>query len=189
MEINRADVDRRLRRLRDAYPDAHVVDAQRTVPGDRFAELRERARAGYVGTASVRVRDDRGKTPRVLVVMERDEHRWTLPGAERESSGTFESAATRATRELTGVVPDIDGCLRVDRVVVDSAATTNGGDGRRDDDRIHLVYAVFDAVRDAGSIVIDNEQLAGAAWVAERPARTTALLSEHDAWFPAGTGA
>lgn len=175
-EVNRAEVERWKARFREAV-DVQVREEREEVPAAVFPELRDLAREGYTGGAYVWVERAPGETAppsesvpdateadeRVLMILGRGSVRWGLPGGGRECGETYEEAAVRAVREETGI-----DCRIVEPFLVCQRVSVSAGDH---DERLHTLWVFFDGRYEGGSIRIQPDELNGAAWFAQPPAR------------------
>lgn len=176
-EINRETVERRRDRLRDEYDGATVREETETVDADQFEELRSLSVDGYTGggyawvvrdpddaaSLTESMPDDVDDGRRVLMILGRGGTRWGLPGGGREGDETYEAAAVREVREETGI-----DCEMTDCFLLCHRVTTSGDDH---DDRLHTLWAFFDADYVGGSITIQPGELNGAAWFEQPPDR------------------
>ena len=176
--INRDAVADRLAALRERYGDLPVEEKRDEIPAERFESVREDYLEGYVGGAYAWVVRDPEQQPalsasmpggtrdarsRALMILPRGDDRWGLPGGGLEGQETFEEAVIREVREEAGV-----GCRPTDPFLVERVRAVSGGDH---DDALHFLRVFFDAAYEGGSIAIQPGELAGAAWLAEPPAR------------------
>jgi len=176
--INREFVERQVERLQSAYVAVPVEDETVEVPTAEFPEYVENARDGYVGSAyawTVRQPDQAGERSesysggeetreRALVILPRGESEWGVPGGGLEGEESFEEAARREVREEAGVDCEITGLWHLQH------ARWRSEDP--DDDTVsHTLHVFFDAAYAGGQIAVQEAEINGAAWVAERPAR------------------
>ncbi len=174
--VNRESVERRTNRLLDDYGDLEVREEREVMATERFADLRDYARDGYLGGGYAWVVREPERAPplsesmpdeieaerRVLMILGRGASRWGLAGGGREAGETFEDAAVREVREETGVDCEITDCFLLRRRTVESE-----GSG----DTVHLLSAFFDAAYTGGHVDVQPGELDGAAWFADPPAR------------------
>ncbi|QPV62093.1 NUDIX domain-containing protein [Halosimplex litoreum] len=175
--VNREAVERRRDRLQAEYGEVPVERIRDEVPPERFATLCAESREGYIGGAycwvvrepdqtaplTESMPDDLEADRRVLMILNRADERWGLPGGGQEGDETFEAAAVREVREETGVDCEVTDTFHLRRVTAEST-------GDRDE-RLHALYVFFDAAYVDGHIAVQPGELNGAAWFAEPPER------------------
>lgn len=189
-ELNREAVERRLDRLRADYdPPVDVVDE--VVPDERFERLRSVAADGYLGPGNAWVvrapdeapplapsmPDDAGPhDPHVLLILGREQSgpRWSLPGGGREDGETYEAATRREVREETGIEVEI-----VEPFLLVHVRTTP----ERGGERVHTLWAYFDARYAGGRLDVQATELRGAAWFTEPPGEMGRLAAGRAAEF------
>ncbi len=184
---NRAEVDRRLDRLREEY-DPAVRELDREFPAEVFDPLLEKAADGYTGggyawvvrqpeaapALTESMPDDATEDrPHVLLILHRgdDDPAWTLPGGTREDGETYEEAAVREVREETG----IDATLDAPYLALRERCRPEDGD----DVCVHGLWVYFDATYDGGSIDVQPGELRGAAWFVDPPDRLAPAASDR----------
>lgn len=175
--VNRETIERRRDRLLAEYEPVEFQEDEATIDAEEFAELREVAEDGYLGGGycwvvrepeqaaelTPSMPDDLDEDQRVLMIQSRGSSRWGLAGGGREDGETFEEAALREVREETGIDCAVTDCFLI------AHRTFRPTD--ECDDRVHLLYAFFDARYDGGHVEIQPGELNGAAWFAEPPER------------------
>lgn len=190
-DLNEADVERRLARLRDEYDEFPVDHREETWTAEKFEEAVELARDGYTGggyVLAVREPDQAapltGSMPddatqdgdRVLLAMTRGTNRWGPPGGGREDGETYEEAAVREVREETSVdveITDVREATRWYTAGEDSEELRSSGNRTQsgDDDRtVHTLFVVFDGRYEGGHVEVQPGELNGVAWFRELPA-------------------
>jgi len=102
-------------RLEDDYGTVPVVEKRWHVDPASYDRVRERLRAGASGGAGIWLRNGAGE---VLLVRNEGDDGWGDPGGKVEHGESFETAASRETREETGVEAEITGLNDVHRVAV-----------------------------------------------------------------------
>lgn len=176
-EINRETIERRKERLLEEYDGVEVHTGPERMEPEEFDEFREIARDGYLGGGycwvvrepeqaaplTPSMPDDIDEKRRALMIQSRGSTRWGLAGGGREEGETFEEAAVREVREETSVDCEVTDCFLIAHRIL---RPTNDAD-----DRVHLLYAFFDAAYAGGHVEIQPGELNGAAWFAEPPER------------------
>ncbi|MFB6151896.1 MAG: NUDIX hydrolase [Haloarculaceae archaeon] len=175
--VNRESVERRRDRLQAEWGETRVHEEREEVPADLFEELLDESRSGYTGGGYAWVVRDPGDAApltesmpdeidedrRALMILGRDGSRWGLPGGGREDGETYEEAAVREVREEVGI-----DCTITDLFLLRHRVTVSAGDH---DERLHTLWAFFDAAYEGGAVEIQPGELNGAAWFADPPAR------------------
>lgn len=89
----------------------------------------------------------------VLMVLNRDNERWTLPGGAVEADESLDMAARREAKEETGLDIDVYGIAAVNELRLKSAQE-------------HVLFITFWASIRSGSIeIVRPEEIADVAWV------------------------
>jgi len=195
-EINAQRVERRLDRLLAEYGDVPVEEQTWEGSDEEFEGFADSARDGYLGGAYAWVvrepadappltesmpEEANGDARRALMIRNRADEGWSLPGGGREDDETFEAAARREVREETGVDCSVGEPFLLRRV---TAVPDDGVEGASAD-AVHLLYAFFDATYEGGSIAIQPAELHGAAWFADPPERLLPATERRaEAWNP-----
>ncbi|WP_137283625.1 NUDIX hydrolase [Halorussus salinisoli] len=197
-EINEEVVERRTDRLLEEYGDAPVEEETWEDSAAEFARAIEHAENGYLGGAYawvVRESEDaapltdsmpgeaRPDARKALMILNRANEKWGLPGGGREGDETFEETVRREVREETGIecaVTDLF-LLRHVTAVPESESVA----AEFETDRVHFLYVFFDATYEGGSIAIQPGELDGAAWFADPPARMLPANERRaESWTP-----
>jgi 8-oxo-dGTP pyrophosphatase MutT (NUDIX family) len=188
--INQEFVLDRIDALHDAYGDFSVADDVVEVPSEEFPEYVANARDGYVGSAyawTVRQPAAAGEPSetaggeetreRALLILPRGESAWGVPGGGREGEESFPETAVREVREEAGV-----DCAVTDAWFAERVRWRSEDDA---DDRVsHTLHAFFDATYEGGTIAVQQGEVNGAAWFAERPSRLDEYARRRaDAFF------
>ena len=176
-ERTRAEVDRRLNRLRDEYGDFSVEEETVTNDPEFFEHGRELAERGWVGDAGAWVTDDRG---RVLLIRHVDApDRWGTPGGGHEPGETLDATARREVREETGVacsLTDVYWARR--RTVVHE---------ERPDERFHMLTVGFEADSEGGELAVGDDEVVEANWFSDPPDRVHDFLADKvERWRRSG---
>lgn len=195
-EINVRRVERRMDRLLGEYGDVPVEEQTWEGSDEEFEGFADSARDGYLGGAYAWVVRDPADAPpltesmpeeangdarRALMIRNRADERWSLPGGGREDGETFAEAARREVHEETGIECSVGEPFLLRRV------TAVPGDGVEDAsaDAVHLLYVFFDATYEDGSIAIQPGELHGAAWFADPPDRLMPATERRaETWTP-----
>ena len=193
-EWNEERVERRKKRLLAEYGDVPVEEQTEVHSPEEFEELTGYVRDGYVGGAYawvVRRPEDAAELTesmpeeaadgrwRALMILGRGRECWGLPGGGLEDGETYEAAVRREVREETNVE-----CAPTEPFLL-RRITVGVEDDR--DERVHLLYAFFDATYEGGSIAVQPGELSGAAWFAEPPERLLPANEQRaETWPPDG---
>jgi 8-oxo-dGTP pyrophosphatase MutT (NUDIX family) len=201
-EVNEREVERRIDRLLAEYGEVPVEEETWEDSREEFTRAIEHAENGYLGGAYAWVvREPADAVPltesmpeeaeadarRALMILNRANDRWGLPGGGLEGDETYEAAARREVREETGIECSVTDPFLLRRVT--AVPESDHVAAEFDTDRVHLLYAFFDATYEGGSIAIQPGELDGAAWFAEPPARMLPANERRaETWSPdAGT--
>jgi len=128
---------------------------------EKYEEVQAERRDGELGGARVLVRHpDRRAT---LLVSNRGEHGWDIPGGAREAGEAPEETAVRECYEETGLRIELRDLLRVFEFSFVPAT---------EDPAVAGLWLHFEGVPvgDPSSVVIDEEELEDGAWMEEPPA-------------------
>jgi ADP-ribose pyrophosphatase YjhB (NUDIX family) len=192
-DLNEADVERRLARLREEYGAFPVDRREETWSDEAFAESVGYAQEGYTGGGYVwavrepeQAADLTGSMPdtatqahdRVLLILGRGYDWWAPAGGGREDGETYEEAAVREVREETGVDVEITDVARAERF-------TSAPDDDRDL-RVHTLFVVFEGRYEDGHVAIQPGELNGAAWFRELPANLQPIAEPLADDWPGG---
>ena len=179
---NRAEVDRRLDRLR-AESDPTVDRETVELDPEEFDGFADQAAEGYTGGYASVVREEPPPLsasmhdvdepyPRVLLALGRGADGWGPAGGGREADERYETAAVREVREETGVECSVVDCRRVRRTTFeradDGSESENG-----DEDVIHTLWVSFLAWGPAGASTFRSRNWAGRRGSATRPSDST----------------
>ena len=174
-ELNRDRVREHESQLLDRYDDIERRETEFHIPDDEFAKHREYAKDGYIGAGYAWVvrtpeeapplsasmsSSDADDAGRILFVLHRGATAWDVPGGGHEDEESFEETAVREVREETNVTCEVTDLLHLEHEV----AVADGFD-----DRLHTLWAYFEAAYRDGAVSIQNTELNGAAWLRERP--------------------
>jgi len=145
--------------LRRAYGDFEERTRTFEVSPDRYERLREeKARAALGGARVLVVRE--GET---LLVSNRGEPGWDVPGGAREPGEAPETTALREVREEVSLSVELRDLLLVTEFgfVPDS----------RDDERVWGLWPIFEGiVVGDGEFAVQSSELRDAGWFGEPPA-------------------
>ena len=199
-DINGTAIERRLARLREEYDDPPVETETWEDSPEEFARAVEHAENGYLGGAYAWVvREPEDAAPltesmpeeatedrrRALMIRNRADEKWGLPGGGREGGETFEETARREVLEETNIECEPTDCFLLRRVTVVPIESSDEPTTVPDDRRVHLLYVFFDATYEGGSIAIQPGELDGAAWFADPPARLMPANERRaESWTP-----
>lgn len=191
--VNEVAVDRRTRELLSEYGEVPVEEETVPLPADRYRDHAEAARNGYLGGGYAWVVRGADEVPppsddapadlvrdldRVLLVLGRGAGgQWGIPGGGNDAEESFEAAARREVFEETGIDCSITDLFKLQRLVTvpaDPSAVER-------DDRIHSLYAFFEADYEAGGIAVDESELPGGAWFADLPEPLHPALADRAA--------
>lgn len=173
-EINRAEVQRRRKRLCDQFGAAPINERHDTPTADRFEEWIELSEDGYIGSTYALIRRspdqlpplsssmevEGGERARVLLILGRGGSTWGVPGGGQEAEETMEATVQREVAEEVG----IDISLRTIGHMRHEIATCEGYD-----ERLHVLRVFFHADYDGGTLTIQCSELNGAAWFVDPP--------------------
>ena len=188
--INRSFVERQKERLQADYGEVTVERDIVEVPPEEFPEYVENAREGYVGSAYAWVvrqpeqAGDRSESyagpeetrERALLILPRGESEWGVPGGGLEGDESFEAAARREVREEAGVDSEITGLWHLNHL---RWRSEDPDDGRVS----HTLHVFFDADYAGSQIAVQEAEVNGAAWFAERPVRLDEYAAKRAADF------
>lgn len=167
-EETRKEVDRRVRRLREAYGDFPIHEETVTNEPDFFERGREMAREGWIGDAGAWVTDSDDRA--LLIRHEGSSDHWGTPGGGHEPGEAMEETALREVREETGIECSITGILFARRktIVLESDP----------DQRLYMLTVEFEADYETGEITIGDEDILEAQWFAEPPKAVHGFIEE-----------
>lgn len=192
LELNEGRAERRRERPLSEYGDVPVEEQTWNRSPEKLDRLVGHVEDGYVGGAYAwdvrRPREAADLTEsmppeaaqnrkRALMILGRGSDEWGLPGGGPEGGETYEEAVVREVREETSIECEPTELFLLRRVTVVS-------EGERDE-RVHLLYAFFDATYEGGSVAIQAGELDGAAWFAEPPGRLLPANEQRaQTWTP-----
>lgn len=91
--------------------------------------------------------------PKILMVKNADNERWTLPGGAVEENETLEAAAIREAKEETGLDIEVHGIVAVNEYITEKKNE-------------HPVFFTFKAVISGGNIeVVRPDEILEIAWI------------------------
>jgi 8-oxo-dGTP diphosphatase len=184
--LNETFVEEQISRLRDEYGEVPVDDGTVEVAPAEFPEYVQNARDGYVGSAYawvVRQPDQAGEPSetysgpeetreRALLILPRGGSAWGVPGGGREGDEAFEETAVREVREEAGVDCGITDLWHLEHLRWQSEDDA--------DDRVtHTLHAFFDGEYVDGTLDVQQAEVNGAAWFAERPERLDSYAEQR----------
>lgn len=181
---SRRHTDERLAALRDRFGTFPTTQATVVDDPDRFTRGAERFRAGFRGSAQIRVTDADG---RVLVVRESDRpDEWHLPGGGNEPGESLAATARREAFEEAGVEVEL-----TDVWVASRTRYVDRSDPQR---RGYLPDVVFEARQVGGEAGLyperwdapdgdaPSEEILAVEWFATPPPTARAVVSDPNAW-------
>lgn len=191
-EIGEIEVTRHKESLVSTYPTVTVVNQERKVDDELFAELKQYSRDGYpelkdysedgyIGASyALVVRSNKSSASKesdseqsALLVLTHDNEKWDVPGGGREEGESFEETAIREVQEETGIHCQISDCQLIEhRVTV--------ADGHPE--RLHTLWTYFLGEYVNGSIIIKEDELNGGAWFSTFPERISSATAQFGDW-------
>lgn len=165
----RAEISRRIDRLRERYGSFPVYEETTENDLDFFEHGKEMAEEGWIGDAGAWITDD---DPRVLLIRhEGAPTEWGTPGGGHQPGEPMEETARREVKEETGVectITDVK-YARLKTIVL----------APDPDRRYYMLTVIFDAEYDSGSISISDEEVVEAKWFSEPPDNVHEFVEEH----------
>ena len=181
---SRHHTDERLATLRDQFGPFPTTQTTVLDDSDRFARGVDRYRAGFRGSAQVRVTDADG---RVLLLRESDRpDEWHLPGGGNKPDESLRATARREAFEEAGVEIELTG--------VWVASRTRYVDRNDPQRRGYLPDVVFEARHAGGETGLyperwdtpdddaPSEEILAVEWFTTPPATARAVVSDPNAW-------
>lgn len=174
------DVDRWLAELRARYGDLRVHEETVAVGRAKYEQFRATAERDAIGGARVQLaRDDA-----LLLVSNRGEEGWDVPGGAREPGESLEATARREVREETAIE-----CRLGDVVAVNRFAFRPVGANAQDAPVVEGLWAYFAGKHVSGTLDPQAAELADAGWFEAPPddldRYVEPLIAE---WFDGGDG-
>jgi ADP-ribose pyrophosphatase YjhB (NUDIX family) len=152
------DVDAWLADLRARHGDVPVHDERIEVPRGKYDRLRSDAEQDALGGARVRLTRD----GELLLVSNRAEHGWDVPGGALEPGENLRETARREVHEETGLSCELGEALGVNRFAFEPEA----GEGPV----VEGLWVYYGGEPTGGTLVPQDAELADAGWFAEPPA-------------------
>lgn len=145
--------------LEAAYGELPVQRDTFTVSREKYERMRADAAADAIGGARVLI--SLGDGEQTLLVSNRGEAGWDIPGGAREPGEVPEETARREVREEVGLPVDLGDVLQA----FDWGFVPETGDG----DRVGGLWVHFAGVVGDGHVTVQDEELEDARWFASPP--------------------
>lgn len=161
--------------LRDEYGQFEVSVETFAVSNEKYVAVQSSLQNDALGGARVRICRERDQR-QLLLVSNRGEDGWDVPGGAREPGESTESTARREVSEEVGLQVTIKSVLHV----FEFGFVPDAGDG----DRISGLWVYFEGTLadQPASVEIQTEELDDARWFCEIPTR----LNPHAAGIVRG---
>lgn len=157
MSADGRDVDAWLADLRERHGDLPVHEEHIEVPREKYDRLRADAEQDALGGARVRLARD----GELLLVSNRDEAGWDVPGGALESGESLRETARREVREETGLSCELGEALGANRFAFEPEA----GEGPV----VEGLWVYYEGAPTGGTLDPQDAELADARWFAEPP--------------------
>jgi ADP-ribose pyrophosphatase YjhB (NUDIX family) len=151
------DVDAWLADLRARHGDLPVHEERIEVSRRKYDRLRSDAEQDALGGARVRL----AREGELLLVSNRDEHGWDVPGGALEPGETLRETARREVREETGLSCELGEALGVNRFAFEPGA----GEGPL----VEGLWVYYAGEPTGGTLDVQDEELVDVGWFAEPP--------------------
>jgi ADP-ribose pyrophosphatase YjhB (NUDIX family) len=152
------DVDGWLADLRERHGDLAVHEERIEVGREKYDAVRADAERSALGGARVRL----AREGELLLVSNRDEHGWDVPGGALEPGETLRETARREVREETGLGRELGEALAVNRFAFVPA--------EGDDPLVEGLWVYYEGEVASGTLDRQDAEIEDAGWFDESPA-------------------